>query len=247
MVGIHKKDFDKNKIKAILLDSGKVLNTPVTGHWFITPNFFTYVDKKTFTSIKPTQKKLAFDKAMEYISKQNLIIDEEEEYKYFIEYYKILSKYLPELQLKNEDVQAITKDYVYNYTKYIFFSDAINLIPELSKFYKLAVVSDAWPSLENVFRQAGLRDYFSSFIISSQKGVTKPHELMYKTALEDLNVSPNEAIFIDDNIKNCHGAIKLGITSFVLCRGLKSYAYHKLKHRNYNIIKNLIDIKNILN
>lgn len=29
----------ENDIKAILLDSGRVLNGPVTGHWFITPKF----------------------------------------------------------------------------------------------------------------------------------------------------------------------------------------------------------------
>ena len=116
----------------------------------------------------------------------------------------------------------------------------------LSKSYKLAVVSDAWPSLENVFRAVGLRDYFSSFIISSQKGITKPHELMYKTALEELGVLPEEAIFIDDNIKNCDGAMKLGINSFVLCRDFKSYIYHKIFKRNYTAIRSLKDINKLL-
>lgn len=35
-------------IKAILFDSGRVLNKPVTGHWFITPNFFSFVDENKF-------------------------------------------------------------------------------------------------------------------------------------------------------------------------------------------------------
>jgi putative hydrolase of the HAD superfamily len=238
--------FNKHKIKAILFDSGRVLNVSATGHWFITPNFFNYVDKKIFSSISGSKKRLAFNKAGEYIRKQNLIIDEDEEYKHFFQYYKIFSKCLPELQLKDEDVQAITKDYVYNYSKYRFFDDVINVIPELSKSYKLAVVSDAWPSLENVFREAGLRNYFSSFVISSKKGVTKPYELMYKTALDELNVLPEEAIFIDDNINNCNGAIKLGINAFVLCRDWKLYVYNKVFNADYNIIRNLIDIKNLL-
>lgn len=238
--------FDKSKIKAILFDSGRVLNAPRTGHWFITPNFFTYVDKKKFNSINSCQKKLAFNKAGEYIHKQNFILNEDEEYKHFIEYYRIFSKYLPELQLQNKDVQAIAKDCVYNYDKYSFFDDAVDLIPELSKSYKLAVVSDAWPSLENVFKRANLRDYFSSFVISSIKGVTKPNELMYETALKELNVSPEETIFIDDNIKNCDGAIKLGINSFVLSRDWRLYAYNKLRHRNYNVIRSLIDVKELL-
>jgi putative hydrolase of the HAD superfamily len=238
--------FNKHKIKAILFDSGRVLNVSATGHWFITPNFFNYVDKKIFSSISASKKRLAFNKAGEYIRKQNLIIDEDEEYKHFFQYYKIFLTCLPELQLKDEDVHAITKDYVYNYSKYRFFDDVINVIPELSKSYKLAVVSDAWPSLENVFREAGLRNYFSSFVISSKKGVTKPDDLMYKTALDELNVLPEEAIFIDDNMYNCNGAIKLGINAFLLCRDWRLYVYNKLVYRNYNIIRNLIDVKNLL-
>lgn len=30
----------KMKVKAILFDSGRVLNKPATGHWFMTSNFF---------------------------------------------------------------------------------------------------------------------------------------------------------------------------------------------------------------
>lgn len=238
--------FDKHKIKAILFDSGKVLNAPVTGHWFISPNFFNYIDKKAFNSISAVQRNEAFNKAGEYMIKQKLIVNEEEEYKHFVEYYRIFSKSLTQLQLKDKDVQAVAKDLVYNYSKYDFYKDAVKLIPELSKVYKLAVVSDAWPSLENVFRKAGLRDYFLSFVISSIKGVTKPNELMYKTALEELNVSPEEAIFIDDNKKNCDGAMDLGINSILLCRTLPLYIYNRLTHKTYNIIRNLNDIVEIL-
>ena len=100
--------------------------------------------------------------------------------------------------------------------------------------------------MEGVFKKSGLRDYFSSFIISSVRGVTKPHEMMYKLALEELNVSPDEAIFIDDSIKNCDGAKELGIHSFLLCRDLRLYFYNKLTCKNHSVIRNLNDIKNIL-
>ncbi len=38
-------------IKAILFDSGRVLNMSSTGHWFIPPNFYKYVNKEEFLSI----------------------------------------------------------------------------------------------------------------------------------------------------------------------------------------------------
>lgn len=204
-----KYKFTDSKIKAILIDSGRVLNGPVTGHWFITPNFFNFVDEKRFKAISSKQRNTAFNKAGEYISNQPLIINEEEEYTHFLQYYRIFAKELPQLELKDAQIKSIAEDLVYNYNKYQLYKEVSEVIPELSKKYKLAVVSDARPSLENVFKKSGLRDYFSSFIISSVKGISKPHELMYKTALEELDVSPDEAIFIDDSIKNCDGAKKL--------------------------------------
>lgn len=238
--------FDNQKIKAILIDSGKVLNGPITGHWFITPNFFYYVDKENFNSTDNSKINDAFNIAGNYISKQNLILTEEEEYKHFLEYYKIFFEKLPELKMNEEKIEAVTRDLVYNYDKYKFYKDALEIIPELSKNYKLAVVSDAWPSLENVFRQAGFRDYFSSFIISSQKGTCKPNELMYKSALEELNVSAKEVIFIDDSIKNCDGANELGIRSFLLCRDLESFVFNELTCKKYTVIRSLKDIVKII-
>lgn len=164
-----------------------------------------------------------------------------------LEYYKIISNNLPELDLTNEDIKSITNDYVYNYEKYTFFEDVPSTLQKLSQSYKLAVVSDAWPSLEGIFINMNLRKYFSSFIISSQKGITKPNELMFRLALQELNVQPEESIFIDDNPKNCEAAMKFGIIPIILCRDFKSYIYNKIKYRNILVVRNLNDIYDILN
>lgn len=238
--------LNANKIKAVLFDSGRVLNGPVTGHWFITPNFFEFVDEKSFKALERNQRDYAFSKAGSYISMQNLITNEEEELTHFLEYFRLFSNELPQLGLKDEQIKAIAEDLVYNNNKYKFFKDAIDLIPALSKKYKLAVVSDAWPSLENVFKSSGLRNYFSSFVVSSIKGVTKPHELMFRAALDELDILPEDAIFIDDSIKNCDGASKLGIQSFVLCREWRTYFYNRLSCKNHKVIKSLNEIKRLL-
>lgn len=228
--------------RAILFDSGRVLNKSITGHWFVTPNFFKYVDKKKYNLIPKTKVNNAFKKAGEYISTQNFIRNEEEEFINFFEYYRVFSENLPELELSKEQLEYITRDLVFNYAKYDFFSDVYKTIPTLSERYKLAIVSDAWPSLENVFKTEGLRNYFSSFIISSQIGVTKPHELMYKSALQELKVAPNEAVFIDDNLKNCEGAKRLGIKTILLSRNLRAYVYNKFTYRDQRVIKNLYQL-----
>lgn len=53
-----------SKIKAVLFDSGRVLNGPVTGHWFITPNFWDYVDKAVFERLNQAKFILFFVKRM---------------------------------------------------------------------------------------------------------------------------------------------------------------------------------------
>ncbi|MDR7855399.1 HAD-IA family hydrolase [Tissierella sp.] len=236
----------EKKIKAILIDSGRVLNRPRTGHWFITPDFFTYVDKKIFDDIPPSKVRMAFSKATEYISKQKSIVNLDEEYFHFKKYYDTFFSYLPELKLSNTNIENVTKDLVFNPEKYEFYKDVYDAIPHLSKKYKLAVVSDAWPSLEEVFVKADLRDYFSSFIISSVLGTNKPEELMYKAAIDELGVSVEETVFIDDNIINCNGAKKLGINSFLMCREVNQYLYRKLTCRKYKVIHNLEKLEKLL-
>lgn len=165
-----------------------------------------------------------------------------------MEYYSIFFNELPELNVSDEKLRLVTKDLVYNYEKYIFFDDVADSILSLKRKYKLAVVSDAWPSLVNVFKVAGLRQYFTSFVVSAIIGVSKPDEKMYKTALEELNLLPSEVIFIDDSIRNCNGAKKVGIdNTFLLCRDSKLFIYHKLTCKNHIVVRNLRQIENIIN
>lgn len=238
----------KKNIKAILFDSGKVLNYPTTGHWFITPEYFSFVDKKKFNAIDKEKIDLAFDKACAYVNGINLIKTKDEEYFHFKRFYELFSESLPELELKEEEIDGLTKDIVYNPDKYTFYEDALKVLPELRKKYRLAIVSDAWPSLRDVYEDKGLFDFFESFVISSIIGVTKPDEKMYLTAIEELNIEPGEAVFIDDHLKNCLGAINLGINAVYLCRDKAQYLYEKKlsKGKGYEVINNLEELKDII-
>lgn len=236
----------QEKIKAILFDSGRVLNGPTTGHWFITPNFFNYVDKQDFMNIPKVRRETAFNKAGDYIRAQREILTEEEEYTHFLEYYRIFFRELPELNLQEDRVKLVAKDLVFNYNKYRFYKDVAKVIPELSLIYKLAVVSDAWPSLEKVFINAGYRAYFSSFVISSKIASSKPEPKMFETALNELKVQPENALFIDDSVFNCDGAKSLGLKTLVLSRDIKLYTYNKLTCKNHKVIKNLNSLQKYL-
>lgn len=229
-------------IKAILFDSGRVLNMSSTGHWFIPPNFYKYVNKEEFLSIDKEKVDKAFSTAQMYLFNEKLIRNREEELKHFVEFYRLFAENLPELKIK--DIENLSKDMVYNTNKYTFYKDVKKVIPRLRHKYKLAVVSDAWPSLEHVFIDADMKKYFETIVISTQIGVLKPDEKMYKTAIETLKVNNSEIIFIDDNIDNCIGAEKLGIRTILMSR--YNYFENKEKYKNRIIIKDLYELEKFL-
>lgn len=235
-------------IKAILFDSGRVLNGPVTGHWFITPNFWEYVNKDVFDSLDKSKIASAFAEADKYIITQKLMTTKDEEYKHFIKFYEIFSLRLPELQLYSETIENIARDLVFNPEKYVFYDDALSVIPELKDKCKLAIVSDAWPSLLDVYEENNMTSYFDSIVISSFLGTSKPDSKMYNTALEELNVEPEEAIFIDDSPKNCMGAMAVGINTVLLCRNKQVYIREKIKSvgKKYRVINNLHQLYKII-
>ncbi|MGL4374000.1 MAG: HAD-IA family hydrolase [Turicibacter sp.] len=231
-------------IEAVLFDSGRVLNISCSGHWFITPNFFDYVDESKFYQLSDKKRNHAFFKAGNYINDIPKISTKEEEFEQFKVYYEIFATELPELDLDHLAIEHLAKDLVYNPKKYRFFDDALKVIPFLHKRYKLGIVSDAWPSLKDVYSHVGLDAYFSSFVISSMIGVTKPDERMYLTALEELNVSPDKAVFIDDNLKNCLGAQVLGIKAILICRDKHNYLLQKIRSigKGYEVIYSLEEL-----
>lgn len=227
-------------IKAILFDSGRVLNHPRSGHWFISPNFYSYVNKEKFKLLMPDQIEGAFHKALEYMDKNPLVLTETEEYKHFIQFYTIVSDELSLLELNREQIEGLAHDTVFNDDKFKFYQDVFEIIPVLYNEYKLGVVSDTWPSLDRVFRNVGLRNYFSTFVMSSILGVLKPNKLMFQTALIELNVKPEEALFVDDNIRNLEGARTLGLNTIWLLRGKENVT--DSEHIFINDLKSLQDI-----
>lgn len=234
------------RIKGILIDSGRVLNVSPTGSWSYSPKFFEIVGKEKFHSISKKRREDAYAKAWEYINSISLIPTIEEEWEKFFEFFAILDNQLPELEIKDKK-KELTDDFVLNFDKYVFFSDVIDSLPRLSEKYKLCIVSDAWPSLRGVYEKVKLDKYFQSLIISSEIGVTKPNEKMYKSALKSLGLKKDEIVFVDDNLKNCKGADEIGICPIILQReaALRNY-YRLVKRTKYKMVKNLYELEEVI-
>ena len=236
-----------NKIKGILIDSGRVLNFAATGDWSTSPNFFHIIDKSKFYSIPKAKRKVAYKKAWDYINSIKTMNTIEEEWEHFSGFFTIIAEELPELEIHKDKKKLLIDDFVSNFDKYTFFKDVFDVIPRLSRSYKLCVVSDAWPSLRGVFKKVGVDKYFDSLIISSELGITEPNLQMYKSAIKELDLNEEEVIYIDDNPKNCDGASEMGIKAIILNRDLILRMYYKFILKSpYRIVRNLYDIERLI-
>jgi HAD superfamily hydrolase (TIGR01549 family) len=90
----------------------------------------------------------------------------------------------------------------------------MQVIPELAKHARLGVVSN-YPShriVSETLKQFGLRQYFSTVVVSGKLGWLKPHPGIYQHALEDIGARPQETVFVGDDLDNdIIGAKALGM------------------------------------
>lgn len=225
-----------NGVKAILFDSGRTLNVPRTGHWFVTPNFISIIENSKY-SYTEEQLNKAMEKAYEHISGILLVESEEDEFSMFKEFYEIVLNEIKHPYINDKVIELLARDNVYNDEKFLFFDDVEPALINLKDKYLLGVVSDTWPSLERVFINKNLMHYFSTFIMSSVYGSYKAEKLLFKIATEELGVSPQETIFVDDSEANLVAAEEFGMIPILIDR----YDSGELKSK-YPVIRSLNEL-----
>ena len=88
----------------------------------------------------------------------------------------------------------------------------VDYLRSLRPRYKTGLLSNAWDDLRQVIiRDWKISDAFDEMIISAEVGLAKPDARIYLLAAEKLNVSPDEAVFVDDFDENIHGALQVGM------------------------------------
>lgn len=82
--------------------------------------------------------------------------------------------------------------------------------------YLLATLNNE-PRELNQYRieRFGLRKHFTAFFSSCFLGVAKPHEAIYRVALEISQRAPEESVFIDDRPLNLECAARLGMRTIL--------------------------------
>ena len=81
---------------------------------------------------------------------------------------------------------------------------------------KIAVVSDIHFDLRPSFDKSGLLQLVESFVLSFEHGVQKPDPPIFRIALEELGVEPQEALMVGDRAAYDGGAIALGLPTLLL-------------------------------
>jgi putative hydrolase of the HAD superfamily len=99
------------------------------------------------------------------------------------------------------------------------FPQVLDVLSQLKQRYKMAVVSDAqtvWAISE--LTAAGLHEIFHPVIISGDYGYRKPDARLFTEALDTLQVSASQALFIGNDLyRDIFGAQRVGMKTILFC------------------------------
>lgn len=124
------------------------------------------------------------------------------------------------------------------------FDDVYPALQQLADIQvKLAVISNAHPSAKRILQHTQLERQFHGVFLSYEIGYTKPSVEIYNYALENANVSGDQALFLDDRAKflKLREGAKLPMNAMLVNRG---YAY--LETWGGDVISDLTELKNLI-
>ena len=116
--------------------------------------------------------------------------------------------------------------------------------------YKLGIITDGNVEVQrNKVSALAVKDFFDCIIFSDEYGIEKqkPNPLPYKKAMEKLEASANETVYIGDNpYKDFITARKLGIFTIRIMRGQYKNIKLRKEYESDCQIQNLEDIFNVI-
>jgi len=124
---------------------------------------------------------------------------------------------------------------------YAYFDDTLTTLETLKGKYSLGIISDTWLSIDRILRKGGIEDYFATRTFSCYLGTYKPAKRMYLHALEQMNLPPEQTVFVDDAEENLEGAEKCGIQPVLI-----TVNPNTVNNGKYPSIKRLLDLLEIL-
>ena len=97
---------------------------------------------------------------------------------------------------------------------------AHEVLRSLKGCYKLAVICDTEDSgdaVREIMEKAKILEYFDLVVVSSEVGVIKPNEKIFRVALDKLNLQPNEVVVVGNRIsRDILGGNQLGMRTILV-------------------------------
>lgn len=220
-------------IKYIVLDFGKVLAYPTTGNWDITPKFLELVDidKIDIEKLKKCKQKY------QYLLSEK-IVTLEEEYNMFLNFYDSIFREYNYPDYKKEISEQIAYNRTYEFDKYKLYDNVKEELKSLKEKYTLILLSDNWPCVINFMKYYGIYDLFTKVYVSSIYGEEKKDKVFFDNPINDFNIKPNDAIFIDDNEVLLDIAVSKGFEVRLMDREKRNL---KSKYKVINNLKQIND------
>ncbi|RXK17515.1 HAD family hydrolase [Macrococcus sp. DPC7161] len=157
---------------------------------------------------------------------------------------EVYESLIKEFRLINLSKMLLLEDYILNFHKSVVPMDhLIETLDEISsKGIKLGIITNGRTDFQkNNIKALGIEKYFRSILVSEEIGIKKPDANIFYTALNQLNVSPSNSLFVGDHLHNdVIGSMKVGM------KGILFDQYQK--HLDFeNRISTLLEIKNFIN
>jgi putative hydrolase of the HAD superfamily len=101
----------------------------------------------------------------------------------------------------------------------VAFPQTREVLTELKTRFRLGIVSDAQSAYAlPELRAVGLADCFASIVVSGDHGYRKPDSRLFQAALTELQVAPQDAIYIgNDRFRDILGARQAGMRTILFC------------------------------
>jgi putative hydrolase of the HAD superfamily len=69
---------------------------------------------------------------------------------------------------------------------------------DIGKRYRIAIISNADGKIEDVLQKCGIAECFQTITDSGNVGFEKPHPEIFRQALESMNATPEESLYVGD-------------------------------------------------
>ncbi|MET0902398.1 MAG: HAD family phosphatase [Acidimicrobiales bacterium] len=196
-------------VDAVLLDSGGVLIGPVGGRW--NPRFdFEAIVRRWSGDVSDGLLATAIGHGDAFLAAASGTPSRDSYHRAMLEVLDIDPSpgLLAELDAPLEPASVVEP-----------FAEVVEVLDELkARGLRLAVVSDAWPTLPELHAGVGLAGYFDAYAISSLVGCTKPDPRMYRHASDALGLLPARCLFVDDSPPLVEAALDLGYQGVAVLR-----------------------------